>query len=88
MFSYLKNAEALGVPYRYAEGILLYPAVGDRIAFGADIQGHHIRICTVKLDQPWQIIRSDLLAVIGLPVAPGMATAASFLPRLTYGLTS
>ena len=38
MFSYLKNAEALGVPYRYAEGILLYPAVGDRIAFGADIR--------------------------------------------------
>jgi hypothetical protein len=67
MFSYLKNAEALGGPYRYAEGILLYPTVGDPIAFGADIQGHHVRVCTVNLDQPWQIIRSDLLAVIGLP---------------------
>ncbi len=76
MFSYLKNAEAFGGPYRYAEGILLYPAVGDPIAFGADIQGHHVRVCTVKLDQCWQKIRSDLLSVIGVPVAPGITATA------------
>ena len=76
IFSYLKNSEALGGAYRYAEEILLYPAVDDRIAFGADIQGHHVRVCTVNLDQPWQKIRSDLLAVIGLTVAPDITVTA------------
>ncbi len=69
LFSYLKNAEALGPAYSDAEGVLLYPAVGDKLAFDAHIQGHHIRVCTVNLDQPWQLIRSDLLSVIGLNVA-------------------
>jgi 5-methylcytosine-specific restriction enzyme subunit McrC len=66
LFSYLKNSEALGPAYRSAEGILLYPAVGDNIAFKADIQGHCVRICTVNLDQPWQKIRSDLLGLLKL----------------------
>jgi 5-methylcytosine-specific restriction enzyme subunit McrC len=66
LFSYLKNAEAVGGPYRNAEGILLYPAVGEKISFSAHIQGHRMRVNTLNLDQPWQKIRSDLLATIGL----------------------
>lgn len=66
LFSYLKNAEALGDGYNDVEGILLYPAVGERLAFSADLQGHRVQVCTLKLDQPWQLIRSDLLSVIGL----------------------
>lgn len=66
LFSYLKNAEARGPAYNDAEGILLYPAVGEKIVFGAVIQGHRVRVCTVNLDQPWQKIRSELLAVIGV----------------------
>ncbi len=65
IFSYLKNAEAIGPEYQNAEGILLYPAVGENLEFGANIQGHHIRVHTVNLDQPWQTIRSDLLALVG-----------------------
>jgi 5-methylcytosine-specific restriction enzyme subunit McrC len=65
LFSYLKNCEALGTVYSDTEGILLYPAVGDKIQFSADIQGHRVRVCTVNLDQPWHLIRSDLLAMIG-----------------------
>ncbi len=30
LFSYLKNAEALGDEYSRAKGVLLYPAVGER----------------------------------------------------------
>ena len=68
LFSYLKNAEALGSAYKNVEGILLYPTVGDKIEFDAKIQGHHIRVCTINLDQPWREIRSDLLAVVGVNV--------------------
>jgi len=66
LFSYLKNAEALGAAYRDVQGLLLYPAVGDKIAFGAHIQGHYIRVRTVNLDQSWQNIRADLLDAIGV----------------------
>ena len=66
LFSYLKNSEALGFAYNDAEGILLYPSVGDQIAFDAKIQGHNVRVRTVNLDQPWQKIRSELLAVINV----------------------
>jgi 5-methylcytosine-specific restriction enzyme subunit McrC len=70
LFSYLKNSEALGFPYNNAEGILLYPAVGDKITFAADIQGHLVRVCTVNLDQPWQVIQSELLDIIGISSKP------------------
>ena len=69
LFSYLKNAEPLGPEYADAEGILLYPAVGEKLSFNAQIQGHMVRVCTVNLDQPWQQIRSDLLEVVGLQAA-------------------
>ena len=68
LFSYLKNSEARkpASAYSDAEGILLYPAVGNKIKFGATIQGHHVRVLTVNLDQPWQQIRSDLLTMVGI----------------------
>ena len=66
LFSYLKNAEAKGLAYKNAEGILLYPAVGEKIAFQAVIQGHPVRVNTINLDQPWQEIRSDLLEIVGV----------------------
>ena len=65
LFAYLKNSEAKGREYENAEGILLYPAVGEKVDFRAEIQGHPIRVCTVNLDQPWQGIRADLLGVVG-----------------------
>lgn len=65
LFSYLKNAEAKRGEYRDAEGVLLYPAVGEKIAFEAVIQGHLVRVCTVNLDQDWRGVRGDLLGVVG-----------------------
>ena len=64
-FAYLKNAEAKGDEYKDCEGILLYPAVGEKIAFEAVIQGHRVRVCTVKLDQDWRGVRGDLLGIVG-----------------------
>ncbi len=64
LFAYLKNSEALGPEYERAEGILLYPAVGERVDFRAMIQGHSVRVCTVNLDQEWKKIHEDLLGVV------------------------
>jgi 5-methylcytosine-specific restriction enzyme subunit McrC len=70
LFSYLKNSEALSPAYANSEGILLYPAVGEKIDFRASFQGHPIRIVTVNLDQPWEKIRTDLLSVLMQPTNP------------------
>ena len=65
MFAYLKNSERLGPEYEYSEGILLYPAVGEKVDFKAKIDGHPVRVCTVNLDQDWRLLRKDLLALVG-----------------------
>jgi 5-methylcytosine-specific restriction enzyme subunit McrC len=64
IFSYLKNAEPLDRAYLNAEGILLYPATNEKLPFKAQIQGHVVRVCSINLDQPWQKIRNDLLAIL------------------------
>lgn len=64
IFSYLKNSEALDPAYAHAEGVLLYPAVGEKLTFRASFQGHPIQVRTINLDQPWQDIRSDLLNIL------------------------
>ncbi len=52
--------------YEDSEGILLYPAVGEKVDFKAKIDGHPVRVCTVNLDQDWRLIRKDLLALVGV----------------------
>ena len=64
LFAYLKNSERVGPEYEDAEGILLYPAVGEKVDFRAVIQGHPVRVCTVNLDQDWRGVRGDLLGVV------------------------
>ena len=64
LFAYLKNAESLGDEFANAKGILLYPAVGEKVSFEALVQGHQMQVRTINLDQPWIHIRSDLLSVL------------------------
>ena len=64
LFSYLKNAEALGGEFSNTRGILLYPAVGEKVSFGAVVQGHQMQVRTINLDQPWKDIRTDLLDLL------------------------
>jgi 5-methylcytosine-specific restriction enzyme subunit McrC len=61
LFSYLRNA----VPtYGCAEGILLYPAVGEAAEYRATLQGHRVRVATVDLNQPWPCIKEALLSLV------------------------
>src|SRR5262249_34289219 len=64
LFSYLKNAEALGDEFTNARGILLYPAVGEKVSFEAILQGHPVLVRTINLDQGWKYIQSDLLGLL------------------------
>jgi 5-methylcytosine-specific restriction enzyme subunit McrC len=64
LFSYLKNAEARHNTYLDAEGILLYPAIGEKLSVNVTIQGHPVHVRSINLDQPWQTIKGDLLQVL------------------------
>lgn len=46
-----------------AEGVLLYPVVGEHVDESASIQGHRYRFLTVDLGGPAESIRSSLLRV-------------------------
>ena len=64
LFTYVKNAEALGQAYRNVEGMLLYPAVGQAIDEWFETQGHLMRVATINLDQRWPRIHADLLQLL------------------------
>lgn len=64
IFAYLKNAEAIGSRFQRAEGILLYPAVGEKFNACYEIQGHRVHLSSINLDQSWTAIASDLKTLI------------------------
>ena len=64
IFAYVRNlAPRLGSD-RALRGILLYPAVGDKLDAEMSVQGHPIRIYTINLDQEWQHIHRDLIDLL------------------------
>jgi 5-methylcytosine-specific restriction enzyme subunit McrC len=66
IFSYLKNAAAADYGLTNVEGILLYPRTEVLLDEVFVIQNHSIRIATVGLNQPWQLIGKHLLNLVGL----------------------
>jgi 5-methylcytosine-specific restriction enzyme subunit McrC len=63
LFAYVKNLENRSGPDKYAEGLLLYPAVHDHVQFETTIQGHRMRARTIDLNEPWESISGQLLAM-------------------------
>lgn len=59
LFAYLKNQEDT-----QAEGILIYPTIEKSLSLSYMHEGHTIRVETLNLNQDWQGIKSDLLAII------------------------
>jgi len=64
LFAYLKNLERHGGPDATADGVLLYPAVGQGIDLQYIIGGHRLRVKTVDLDVHWRQIHTELLGII------------------------
>ena len=54
LFAYLKNLEPRGGPDAQAEGILLYPAVGQALDLRYRIQSHMIAVRTLDLGRNWK----------------------------------
>jgi 5-methylcytosine-specific restriction enzyme subunit McrC len=66
MFSYLMNLDRTKNINKDCAGILLYPTVTRELDLNVTIQGHQISFKTINLNQEWQGIEKDLLAVVSL----------------------
>jgi len=47
------------------QGMLIYPDTTGRIDLGFRLLGREVRLRTLNLDQPWQAIERDALALVG-----------------------
>lgn len=63
LYAYLRNAEH-HENWQGSEGILLYPAVDHHFDHRFEVDRHKIRVVSVSLEQSWQEIHKDLLALV------------------------
>jgi 5-methylcytosine-specific restriction enzyme subunit McrC len=63
LFAYLKNYAELRREQK-VEGLLLYPRAGDPLDVSFSVMGHQIRLATLDLDQQWEQVESDLVALV------------------------
>jgi len=64
LFSYLSNSRTSKHRTKTMEGMLLYPTVEKAINLDFNLDEYRVRVSTINLNQPWQDIRKDLLALI------------------------
>jgi 5-methylcytosine-specific restriction enzyme subunit McrC len=64
LYAYLRSQEHLSEKHRTASGILLYPAVQQRLSESIQLQEHLIRMESVDLSAPWQEVERQLLELI------------------------
>lgn len=63
LFAYLQNYAELEKGRRI-EGLLLYPRAGAPLDISFSVMDHGIRLATLDLDQDWEGVESDLLALV------------------------
>jgi 5-methylcytosine-specific restriction enzyme subunit McrC len=66
LYAYLKSQEHVSEAHRKAVGILLYPAVRNKISERVSLQDQILRIESVDLAAPWQEIEAELLQLVTL----------------------
>ena len=67
LLAYLRNRQAARPDGPRHEGILLYAQSGDPVRADVRLEGHCIQARTVNLDQDWQQIHDEMLAVLDHP---------------------
>lgn len=67
LYAYLRSQEQVSVGHRGAEGVLLYPVVRARLSERVQLQGHVMRIETLDLGEPWEMIEKRLLHLLTDP---------------------
>lgn len=64
LHAYLTNM-AIESGWENSEGMLLYPSNGYSFNHAFTLHGRHrIHVCTIDLNQPWQVIETTLLALL------------------------
>lgn len=63
LLAYLQNSQPVQ-PKQSVEGILLYPVVNKELNLEYTLSGNKVRICTINLNQPWALIKNDLLELL------------------------
>jgi 5-methylcytosine-specific restriction enzyme subunit McrC len=64
LYAYLGSQAHVSDAHRKASGILLYPAVRNKLSERIELQDHVIRIECVDLSAPWREIEAQLLGLI------------------------
>ena len=73
LYAYVQHARLQDLA-RPIEGLLLYPVVNSSFqhAYSLKDTAHHLRVATINLNQPWQQVETDLLALLeSLPITAG-----------------
>ncbi|MGJ8639815.1 MAG: 5-methylcytosine restriction system specificity protein McrC [Opitutaceae bacterium] len=63
LYAYIMNRQ-LKEPELKISGMLLYPEADESFCHRFELQGHQICIASVNLNQPWQEIHKELLALV------------------------
>jgi 5-methylcytosine-specific restriction enzyme subunit McrC len=64
MYAYLRSQEGVSEQYGKANGILLYPAVGENVSETIELEEHQIRIECVDLTASWQDVERQLFEIV------------------------
>lgn len=62
LFAYLKQIEGKGARYHECDGMLIYPTVTDEVDLSFTTMGHDVRVKTIDLLRPWDMIAKRLLS--------------------------
>ncbi|HLL48970.1 MAG TPA: hypothetical protein VK399_19905 [Longimicrobiaceae bacterium] len=76
ILAYLRNRPRPGPAGPVEEGMLLYPVVKQVFTFDYELNGHHVAVRSIDLDQPWPFIYRDMLALVEDPLPPSSLAVA------------
>ena len=74
LLAYLRNRQAAHPDGPRHEGILIYAQSGDPVRADVHLEGHRIQARTVNLDQDWEQIHDEMLAVLDHPPSPSIVS--------------
>lgn len=64
LYTYLRTQENVSESHKSASGILLYPAVNQKLSEKIELDHHVMRVERVDLSRPWPDIEHELIALI------------------------
>lgn len=63
LYTYIRHAESTYKPNNL-RGLLLYPAVGNKLRFDYQFNSYDLTVATLDLNQPWGMIHRDILELV------------------------